>query len=43
MARYEQLWAELTDEEVVQRGEQALRIAERIRRLHDLGFDVHEV
>ena len=43
VARYEQLWAELTDEEVIPPGEQAFRIAERIRRLHRLGFDVQEV
>ncbi|WP_448615770.1 DUF4032 domain-containing protein [Modestobacter sp. URMC 112] len=43
VARYEQLWAELTDEEVVPDGEQAFRIAERVRRLEDLGFDVDQV
>jgi hypothetical protein len=43
VARYEQLWAELTNEEVLPPDAQSSRIAERIRRLHDLGFDVHEV
>jgi tRNA A-37 threonylcarbamoyl transferase component Bud32 len=41
--RYRQLWRELTDEEVLQRHEQRYRIAERIRRLNELGFDVDEV
>ena len=41
--RYHHLWHELTDEEVMQRHEQRYRIAERIRRLQDLGFDVDEV
>jgi DNA-binding transcriptional MerR regulator len=43
VARYEQLWAELTSEEVMPRDEQRFRIADRIRRLQDLGFDVSEV
>jgi tRNA A-37 threonylcarbamoyl transferase component Bud32 len=43
VSRYEQLWAELTDEEVLPPSGQSLRIAQRIRRLHDLGFDVGEV
>jgi hypothetical protein len=41
--RYQRLWAELTDEEVMQRHEQRYRIGERIRRLNQLGFDVDEV
>ena len=41
--RYRRLWAELTDEEVMQRKEQRYRIGERIRRLNELGFDVDEV
>jgi hypothetical protein len=41
--RYHRLWAELTDEEVMQRHEQRYRIGERIRRLNELGFDVDEV
>jgi len=43
VSRYEQLWAELTDEELLPPHGQSARIAERIGRLHDLGFDVHEV
>ena len=43
VARYEALWCELTSEEVMQPHEQRYRIAERIRRLNDLGFDVDEV
>ncbi|NYJ07762.1 DUF4032 domain-containing protein [Petropleomorpha daqingensis] len=41
--RYDHLWHELTDEEVMTREEQRFRIAERIRRLQELGFDVDEV
>jgi hypothetical protein len=41
--RYDNLWAELTDEEIIPREEQRYRIAERIRRLNELGFDVDEV
>jgi hypothetical protein len=41
--RYNHLWSELTDEEVMRREEQRYRIAERIRRLNELGFDVGEV
>lgn len=40
--RYEGLWAELTRTEDVAVGERH-RIEERIRRLHDLGFDVEEL
>jgi tRNA A-37 threonylcarbamoyl transferase component Bud32 len=43
VARYDALWGELTSEEVMQPDEQRYRIAERIRRLNDLGFDVDEV
>jgi hypothetical protein len=43
VSRYEALWCELTSEEVMQPHEQRYRIAERIRRLNDLGFDVDEV
>jgi hypothetical protein len=39
---YEQLWAELTDEEVFAPGE-GHRLEERLRRLNELGFDVEEV
>jgi tRNA A-37 threonylcarbamoyl transferase component Bud32 len=41
-ARYERLWAELTDEEVFGLDE-AYRLEERLRRLNELGFDVDEV
>ena len=41
--RYNHLWHELTDEEVMRRDEQRWRIGERIRRLNELGFDVDEV
>jgi hypothetical protein len=41
--RYHDLWHELTDEQVIPRHEQRYRIAERIRRLNELGFDVDEV
>jgi tRNA A-37 threonylcarbamoyl transferase component Bud32 len=43
VARYDALWCELTSEEVMQQHEQRYRIADRIRRLNDLGFDVDEV
>jgi tRNA A-37 threonylcarbamoyl transferase component Bud32 len=41
--RYERLWRELTHEEVLTPGEQRYRIAERLRRLNELGFDVDEL
>ncbi|MGE3287192.1 MAG: DUF4032 domain-containing protein [Pseudonocardia sp.] len=41
--RYVALWEELTREEVFARGEQRFRVAERLRRLNDLGFDVDEM
>jgi hypothetical protein len=41
--RYHDLWHELTDEQVIPRHEQRYRIAERIRRLNELGFDIDEV
>ena len=40
--RYERLWAELTRDEIIGPDER-YRIAARIRRLNDLGFDVDEV
>jgi hypothetical protein len=40
--RYEQLWAELTEEQVFAVG-QGQKLEERLRRLNDLGFDVEEV
>jgi hypothetical protein len=42
-ARYEALWDEVTHEEVFGVDEQQWRVAERLRRLNDLGFDVGEV
>ncbi|SDX76991.1 Lipopolysaccharide kinase (Kdo/WaaP) family protein [Modestobacter sp. DSM 44400] len=41
--RYEALWDEVTREEVFQPEEQRYRVAERLQRLNDLGFDVGEV
>jgi hypothetical protein len=41
--RYEALWSELTREDIVTPAEQRYRIAERLHRLNDLGFDVDEV
>ncbi|MGY1916279.1 DUF4032 domain-containing protein [Blastococcus sp. SYSU DS0973] len=41
--RYETLWEEVTREEVFRTDEQRYRVAERLRRLNDLGFDVGEV
>jgi hypothetical protein len=42
-ARYESLWHELTREEILRPDEQRYRIAERLHRLNELGFDVDEV
>jgi hypothetical protein len=41
--RYESLWDEVTREELFRAEEQRYRVAERLRRLNDLGFDVGEV
>jgi uncharacterized protein DUF4032/lipopolysaccharide kinase (Kdo/WaaP) family protein len=41
--RYEALWEEVTREEVFRPEEQRYRVAERLQRLNDLGFDVGEV
>ena len=41
--RYEALWDEVTHEQVFGVDEQQWRVAERLRRLNDLGFDVGEV
>ncbi|RBY79206.1 DUF4032 domain-containing protein [Blastococcus sp. TF02-09] len=41
--RYEALWNEVTHEEVFSSDEQHWRVAERLQRLNDLGFDVGEV
>ncbi len=41
--RYASLWRELTREEILRPGDQRRRIAERLQRLNNLGFDVDEV
>jgi hypothetical protein len=41
--RYAELWHEVTHEDVFRLDEQRYRVAERLRRLNDLGFDVGEV
>jgi hypothetical protein len=41
--RYQALWEEVTHEEVFGVEEQQFRMAERLQRLNDLGFDVGEV
>jgi hypothetical protein len=41
--RYDSLWGELTREEVLRPDEQRYKIAERVRRLNELGFDIEEV
>jgi uncharacterized protein DUF4032/lipopolysaccharide kinase (Kdo/WaaP) family protein len=41
--RYERLWQELNAEETFRPDEQRYRIAERLRRLNELGFDADEV
>ena len=41
--RYDRLWSELTLEEVLAPSEQRYRIAQRMSRLNQLGFDVDEV
>jgi Domain of unknown function (DUF4032) len=41
--RYERLWDELTREEILRPDEQRYRIAQRLRRLNELGFDADEV
>ena len=41
--RYQDLWCELTREEILRPDEQRYRIAERLRRLNDLGFDAEEI
>jgi Domain of unknown function (DUF4032)/Lipopolysaccharide kinase (Kdo/WaaP) family len=41
--RYEALWEEVTHEQVFGLDEQQFRMAERLQRLNDLGFDVGEV
>jgi Domain of unknown function (DUF4032)/Phosphotransferase enzyme family len=41
--RYARLWDELNSEEIMRPDEQRYRIAERLRRLNELGFDADEV
>ena len=41
--RYEKLWDELTREEIIPVNGQRFRIAERLRRLNELGFAAEEV
>jgi tRNA A-37 threonylcarbamoyl transferase component Bud32 len=41
--RYARLWDELTREEVLHPDDQRYRIADRLRRLNELGFDADEV
>jgi hypothetical protein len=41
--RYDMLWDELTREEKLRPQEQRYRIAQRLRRLNDLGFDADEL
>jgi len=41
--RYAGLWNELTREEILRPQDQRYRIAERLRRLNELGFDAEEV
>jgi hypothetical protein len=41
--RYDELWDELTREEIIPADEQRFRIAERLHRLNELGFDAEEV
>ncbi|HET9059444.1 MAG TPA: DUF4032 domain-containing protein [Acidimicrobiales bacterium] len=41
--RYQRLWDALTEDVVIQPAEQRMRIAERLRRLNELGFDADEV
>jgi hypothetical protein len=41
--RYNQLWGTLTEDVVVHPEDQRYKIAERLRRLNDLGFDADEV
>jgi hypothetical protein len=42
-SRYTALWDELTREEILRPDEQRYRIAQRLRRLNQLGFDADEV
>ncbi len=40
---YRALWSELTGEWLLPAGEEHQRVAERVKRLNDLGFDVDEI
>lgn len=42
-ARYHRLWDTLVEDVIIQPSEQRFRIAERLRRLNELGFDADEV
>jgi hypothetical protein len=42
-SRYRALWDELAHEEVLRTDEQRYRVADRLRRLSELGFDAEEV
>jgi hypothetical protein len=42
-SRYGGLWDELTQEEILRPDEQRYRIAERLRRINELGFDADEL
>jgi hypothetical protein len=42
-SRYKGLWDELTREQILRPDEQRYRIAERLRRINELGFDADEV
>ena len=41
--RYQALWAELTGEWLIRHGEEQRQMAERLRRINELGFDVKEM
>jgi uncharacterized protein DUF4032/lipopolysaccharide kinase (Kdo/WaaP) family protein len=41
--RYQALWDELTREELLRPDEQRYRVAQRVDRINDLGFDVDEI
>ena len=41
--RYENLWQELTGEWLISPGEERQRVAERLQRLNELGFDAKEI
>ncbi len=43
VCRYHELWEELTGDWVFAIGEERKRIAQRVRRLNDLGFDIEEL